>query len=92
MAEIHRNKPHTRVGDMDTRAALNVYMQDDGDIVVWIGAPFLPQDEVKNVEFTTVGGGGGRSDNTRKALIELMHAIEKDNDICPIIIKKTKVE
>ena len=36
-----------------------------------------------DVEFCTSFGGGGKSPNTRKALIDLMVAIEKDNQETP---------
>jgi len=89
---IKRRHSYVRMGDMDCTAALNVYMQDDGDLVVWVGAPYYPNSEFKEVEFCTVGSGGGRSEHTRKALIALIEAIEKDNEECPIMVNYHKVE
>jgi hypothetical protein len=89
---IKRRRAYVRMGDMDCAAALNVYMQDDGDLVVWVGAPYYPNSDFKEVEFCTVGAGGGRSEYTRKALMALIEAIEKDNEERPIMVNHHKVE
>lgn len=92
LQKIKRSHAYVRMGDMDCTSALCVYMQEDGDLVVWLGAPHFPNDEVKEVEFCTVGSGGGRSDHTRKALIDLILAIQKDNEENPIRINNVKIE
>lgn len=91
MTQIKVNYSYIRMGDMDCRSALNVYMQEDGDIIVWIGAPYFSDEEFTKVEFCTVGSGGGRSDYTREALKNLIKAIQKDNEENPIYIDKNKV-
>lgn len=78
-----------RPGDMSPMASLNVHLQDDGDIVVWIGHPKYPlPDGEKEVEFCTVGSGGGRSPHTLNALRALMEAIKKDNETAPISVDR----
>jgi hypothetical protein len=75
----------TRPGDMHPLTSLNIHLQDDGDVVVWVGHPRFPKpDGEKEVEFTTIGSGGGRSPHTHKALRALFEAIKRDNDEEPI--------
>jgi hypothetical protein len=77
----------TRPGDMHPITSLNVHLQDDGDVVLWVGHPRFPSpdpDCEKEVEFTTIGSGGGRSPHTYKALRNLIEAIKRDNDNEPI--------
>jgi hypothetical protein len=79
------SKTLTRPGDMHPLTSLNVHVQDDGDIVLWVGSPSFPTvDGEREVEFTTIGSGGGRSPHTRHALHELVQAIKKDNEESPI--------
>jgi hypothetical protein len=81
------SKTITRVGDMHPKTALNVHLQDDGDIVVWVGHPLFPIDggiDENSVEFTTIGSGGGRSEKTLGALRNLIKAMEEDNRNCQI--------
>jgi hypothetical protein len=80
-------RPYTRIGDMDFKTALNVYMQDDGDFVLWVGHPFFPSDEKDKIEFCNIGMGGGRSEHTWYALKNLIKAIRADNEENPISIK-----
>jgi hypothetical protein len=59
---------------------MQIHIQEDGDIILAILPD--PSEEyryAKSVEFCTIGAGGGRSPNTRKALLELFKAIELDN-------------
>ena len=75
----------TRPGDMHPTTSLNLHLQDDGDVVLWVGHPRYPMpDGEKEVEFTTIGSGGGRSPHTYKALRNLIEAIKKDNNHDPI--------
>ena len=92
MHDIQPNHSYARMGDMDCQAALVVHMQPDGDLVVWIGSPYYPNSEVREVEFCSIPAGGGRSRHTREALKNLIEAIQKDNEECPIYINKHKVE
>jgi hypothetical protein len=70
---------------MHPLTSLNVHLQDDGDVVIWIGHPRFPMpDGEKEVEFTTIGMGGGRSPHTYKALRELIEAIKRDNEESPV--------
>lgn len=71
-----------RIGDMHPKRALNLHVQEDGDIIVWIGEPiFLQNQPIENtsVEFCTIGMGGGKSPKTLDALRTLVKAMEEDN-------------
>jgi len=66
-------------------AALNIFRQNDGDIVIWIGMPSVPiRDGEREVEFTTIASGGGRSPHTFYALLNVIEAMKKDNEESPI--------
>lgn len=84
-------KRYERIGDMSSCDKLSVVMQNDGDIQVRLrlhnrdGVEEFPVDvEFGFVEFCTLSNGGGRSMHVREALIELVYAIEKDNEEWPI--------
>jgi hypothetical protein len=65
-----------RLDDMHVNGHLRVGLDSDNDVYVSV----YNGDSSSNVEFCNTGGnGGGRSPNTRKALIDLMLAIEADN-------------
>lgn len=77
--------------DMSPDARLKLFREEDGDIIVSI----IPSTEklrknysfgleAMEVQFCTIGSGGGRSPHTRKALFALMEAIELDNKENPI--------
>ncbi|WP_415913282.1 hypothetical protein [Neptuniibacter sp. QD37_11] len=76
----------SRKEDMSPRGQLNIFRSDDGDIHVTVY-----QDDGNggvgagsSVEFCSpLGGGGGKSPRTMKALIELARAIELDNAEAP---------
>jgi len=71
---------YSRNEDMSPDGKLELIMQDDGDVIVIVdGYDGMENKKRVSVEFTFPGGGGGRSPNTRKALIELAHAMELDN-------------
>lgn len=64
-----------RIGDMDPHASIRVGLDDDSDVYVCVADANGSTD----VEFCTGFNGGGKSPNTRLALINLMLAIEADN-------------
>jgi hypothetical protein len=72
-----------RFEDMSPRGRLSLMVQEDGDIIVGIIPSSLEEFHtrglVQTTEFCTLGMGGGQSPNTRKALFDLIKAIEKDN-------------
>ncbi len=74
----------TRAEDMSPDGRLRVWMQQDGDLIVEVVPESSKQEPSASVEFCTVGSGGGRSPHTRKALMELMEAIKRDNKESPI--------
>lgn len=66
-----------RIGDMDPTTTLVVTQEMDGDMVLGI----MGQDDKDryfnhSIEFCT---SGGRSPNTRAALVRLLEAMEEDN-------------
>jgi DNA invertase Pin-like site-specific DNA recombinase len=75
---------------MSPDVKLKLFCEKDGDIILSI----IPSAQKKysngygyeafQVQFCTVGSGGGRSPHTREALFKLMEAIEKDNEERPI--------
>ncbi len=80
-----------RVEDMSPDGRLRLFREDDGDIIVSIVPPTSKMKgdysfglSDMEVQFCSVGSGGGRSEHTRKALFALMEAIEKDNTENPI--------
>ncbi|MCC1496855.1 hypothetical protein [Alcanivorax sp. 1008] len=64
-----------RLGDMGPRTSLRVGFDDDRDVYVAV----CDESGMAGVEFCTLGTGGGKSPETRRALIALMAAIERDN-------------
>lgn len=75
----------TRHEDMSSAGFMRLFMQDDGDICILL---FKESGEGRNakmcdIEFCEPSSGGGRSRHTRKALIDLMVAMEKDNEERP---------
>jgi hypothetical protein len=48
------------------------------------GAPLYDDDKHATVEFCAICAGGGRSRHTRKALVDLMEAMKKDEKENPI--------
>lgn len=68
-----------RIGDMSASARLRVGLDGDNDVYVSI----CDENGEASLEFCTGMGGGGKSPNTRKALIALMVAIEQDNKADP---------
>jgi len=72
-----------RVGDMDNFSRLIVFRQEDGDIIVQVVEEDKPYLKIAAVEFCTPAGGGGRSRATFDALLELIEAMERDNEEQP---------
>lgn len=82
---MEMKKRYTRNEDMSPDGTLTIYMQEDGDLLVVVnGRGTSERLRMAEVEFCTVGAGGGRSSHTRKALVALAEAIEKDNEERPI--------
>ncbi len=71
--------------DMSPEGKLGIFIQNDGDIVVICnGRDMWGEPTHAQVEFCTIGSGGGRSPKTRRALCELARAIIADNAEWPI--------
>lgn len=70
-----------RLEDMSPNGHLRLTLDGDNDICVEV---FDPRHECFcAVEFCAPGAGGGKSSHTRKALIEVMAAMERDNAESP---------
>ena len=83
MTPKEKMKSVARYEDMSPTGKLIVQQQEDGDMIIGIVPdPDEPRHYVQTVEFCTLTGGG-QSLNTRKALQDLMVAIEKDNQERP---------
>ncbi len=83
-----------RVGDMHPNRSLKIVVQPDGDVIVFITQDNMPiygneglGEKKACVEFCHLGGGG-RSMHTRKALLTLSEAMEKDNKENPIDLQE----
>lgn len=64
-----------RFGDMSPGAHMRVGLDGDNDVYVSV----WDESAGASIEFCTPGAGGGSSSRTRKALIDLMVAMEADN-------------
>uniref|UniRef100_A0A6M3L1S0 Uncharacterized protein n=1 Tax=viral metagenome TaxID=1070528 RepID=A0A6M3L1S0_9ZZZZ len=69
-----------RFEDMSRRGRLAVHQQIDGDVIITVipDPDERPRHQINSAEFCTLTGGG-QSPNTRKALQDLIEAMEKDN-------------
>jgi hypothetical protein len=77
---------YERHEDMSPDGKLMLLVEDDGDIIVSvIGRGLTDELRRAQVQFCTVGSGGGRSQHTRTALRSLILAIQKDNEERPIL-------
>jgi len=89
---IEKNKTYSRRDDMSQKRTLNVFIESDGDICVFVGeeigkykvsSPMKTYNENEDIAYASVEfvamGGGMRSPHTRDALINLIKAIQKDN-------------
>ena len=87
LKDIKRDTQYTRRDDMSPTDQLQLVLQDDGDVC--IGIYKEPQVSsigpvILDIEFCTIGTGGGKSPHTMKALRELVLAVAKDNEENPI--------
>jgi hypothetical protein len=82
---MERRKFYERFEDMSPDGKLQLFMEDDGDVIVTVFPPqpsslhAHPPKEPVSVQFCTCGSGGGQSSRTRDALVALADAIEADN-------------
>jgi len=77
-----------RLGDRHPTRCLKLIVTSDGDIYIVItdrpkGLPIEGDKDRAEIQFSTIGAGGGNSENTRIALIKLMDAIDADNRVTP---------
>lgn len=80
-----RERRVQRIEDMSPRGYLELYIEEDGDIIVTsCGMDHGLVEPGSSVQFCVAGSGGGRSSRTRRALLDLMVAMEKDNEEHPI--------
>jgi hypothetical protein len=80
----------SRVGDMDPDLNLKLCAENDGDMIVAIehngrivGGHIISDPDIPSAEVQFCVSGG-RSPHTRKALFNLMKAMEQDNQMCPV--------
>lgn len=72
---------YERKTDMNPDAKLQVMQDEDGDVILGVFAPdSCGKFRWINIEFCTVGHGGGRSPHTLEALRNVMNAIRRDGD------------
>lgn len=76
-----KEKSVKRRDDMSPSDAMQVGIDESGDLQVSL---WIEKRGYSSVEFCSGSGGGGRSPNTRRALIALMVAMEADNEASPI--------
>lgn len=73
---LPKNKTQTRPEDMSSIGSLTIFLHDDGDVGV------IVRDEsgnVADIEFCSIGSGGGHSPATLDALRSLYYAMAEDN-------------
>ncbi len=80
--EIKRMERYLRKEDMSPDGKLCMVMEDDGDICLSIIRGNNGRN--RDVQFCSVGSGGGKSRHTLEALRNLMKAIELDNQENPL--------
>lgn len=82
-----KSKDVGRSGDMTPpgQSVLRVGLDSDNDVYVnlWDRGRHEGEFQTVSIEFCNGGGGGGKSPRTRAALINLMTAIEQDNEADP---------
>lgn len=74
---------YERREDMSPEGRLQVFIQEDGDVIVQVIGYRHDQMEMASVEFCACGSGGGRSPKTRAAILELARAMIEDNRAAP---------
>ena len=83
MVEQERLERTERVGDMGGLTRLVICREPDGDIVVQVIVYDERGFKTADVEFCTPWAGGGKSRETYFSLLEVMKAMEKDNQEQP---------
>jgi hypothetical protein len=83
MADQERLEKTERVGDMGGLTRLVIYREPDGDIVVQVIVHDERGFKQADVEFCTPWAGGGKSRETYHSLLELVKAMQKDNEEHP---------
>jgi len=68
-----------RYEDMSPDGRLRLIRQADGDVILAIIPPIGSGRPMVDVEFCSIGAGGGQSPNTLRALRDLMEAMRLDN-------------
>ena len=68
-----------RYEDMSPDGRLRLVRQDNGDVILAIIPPIGSGRPIVDVEFCSIGAGGGQSPNTLRALRDLMEAMRRDN-------------
>jgi len=68
-----------RLEDMSPNGHLRVFIANDGDVSVEV----FDGEQFASVEFCSCGAGGGRSPNTRAAIVNLAKALDADNKADP---------
>lgn len=79
---LEPGKFYKRTEDMSPDGNLTLFIEEDGDVIVSISESASVRGVTRqsaSIQFCSVGSGGGRSPNTREALLSLCHAIERDN-------------
>ena len=83
-SEILCSEPIRRYEDMSQYGFLQLIRDNEGDIHIMTSRYDGEKDASWcNVEFCTVGHGGGQSKHTYQALLNLMEAMRKDNETHP---------
>lgn len=72
-----KSRDIARLEDMSQSGHLRITLDNDNDVCVEVFD--CRREQFSSVEFCMPGGGGGKSSYTRRALIEVMHAMERDN-------------
>ena len=75
---LEPRKFYERKGDMSPDSKLQLLIEDDGDVIVSI---HHTEHLSSSIQFCSVGNGGGRSPETRTALLALCHAMNRDNGV-----------
>ncbi len=81
--QLSSDEVYERREDMSPDGKLQIFLQNDGDVIVQVIGYRHDQLELASVEFCSCGSGGGRSPKTRAALLELARAIAEDNRTKP---------
>lgn len=80
---LSTDEPYERREDMSPDGKLQLFIQNDGDVIVQIVSRRDEEWRMASVEFCSCGSGGGRSPRVLGALRELARAIAADNEAAP---------